>query len=98
MKASQLKQIIREEISKVIREDISIADWDEYVNPDYVLLTLSYGKQLKITKQQIKGGKASYQSILTLLDNMESNPKAKEAMLKLVDAMTSNLTRESVKK
>ena len=98
MKASQLKQIIREEISKVIREDISIADWDEYVNPDYVLLTLSNGKQLKITKQHIKGGKASYQSILTLLDNMESNPKAKEAMLKLVDAMTSNLTRESVKK
>ena len=98
MKLNELRQIIREEISKVIREDISIADWDEYVNPDYVLLTLSNGKQLKITKQQIKGGKASYQSILTLLDNMESNPKAKEAMLKLVDAMTSNLTRESVKK
>lgn len=98
MKNLELKQIIREEISKVINENLTITDWDEYVNPDYVLLTLSNSKQLKIGKQHIKGGKASYQSILTLLDNMESNPKAKEIMLKLVDAMTSNLTRESAKK
>ena len=98
MKKSELQQIIREEISKTLNENLTITDWDEFVNPDYVLLTLSNGKQLKITKQHIKGGKASYQSILTLLDNMESNPKAKEIMLKLVDAMTSNLTRESAKK
>ena len=94
MKKSELQQIIREEISKVLKENISITDWDEYVNPNYVLLTLSNGKKLKITKQHIKGGKASYQSILTLLNNMESNPKAKEAMLTLVMAMISNLTLE----
>lgn len=96
MKASQLKQIIREEISKVINENLTITDWDEFRNPDHLLLTLSNGKQLKIAKQQIKGGRAAYESIITLLDNMESNPKAKEAMLKLVNAMASNLTRESV--
>ena len=90
MKKSELQQIIREEISKVINENTTIIDWDEYRNPDHVLLTLSNGKQLKITKQHIKGGKAAYQSVLTLLDNMESNPKAKEAMLKLVNAMISN--------
>ena len=96
MKASELKQIIREEIGKVINENLTITDWDEFRNPDHLLLTLSNGKQLKIAKQQIKGGRAAYESIITLLDNMESNPKAKEAMLKLVNAMASNLTRESV--
>lgn len=91
MKRSELQQIIREEVSKIIKEDISITDWDEFVRPNYILLTLSNGKQLKIAQQQIRGGQNAYQSILTLLNNMGSNPKAKEAMLKLVNAMTSNL-------
>ena len=92
MKASQLKQIIREEVSKALNENLTITDWDEFVNPDHVMLTLSNGKQLKIAKQNIKGGKASYQAILTLLDNMGRNPKAAEAMLKLVNAMADQLT------
>jgi hypothetical protein len=92
MKATELKQIIREEISKALNENLTITDWDEFVNPDHVMLTLSNGKQLKIAKQNIKGGKASYQAILTLLDNMGRNPKAMEAMLKLVNAMADKLT------
>jgi len=92
MKTSELKQIIREEISKALNENLTITDWDEFVNPDHVILTLSNGKQLKIAKQNIKGGKASYQAILTLLDNMDRNPKAMEAMLKLVNAMYDRLT------
>jgi hypothetical protein len=92
MKATELKQIIREEISKALNENLTITDWDEFVNPDHVMLTLSNGKQLKIAKQNIKGGKASYQAILTLLDNMARNPKAMEAMLKLVNAMADKLT------
>jgi len=92
MKTSDLKQIIREEISKALNENLTITDWDEFVNPDHVMLTLSNGKQLKIAKQNIKGGKASYQAILTLLDNMGRNPKAMEAMLKLVNAMADKLT------
>ncbi len=92
MKATELKQIIREEVSKALNENLTITDWDEFVNPDHVMLTLSNGKQLKIAKQNIKGGKASYQAILTLLDNMGRNPKAMEAMLKLVNAMADKLT------
>ncbi len=92
MKSSELRQIIREEISKALNENLTITDWDEFVNPDHVILTLSNGKQLKIAKQNIKGGKASYQAILTLLDNMSRNPKAMEAMLKLVNAMYDRLT------
>jgi len=92
MKTSELKQIIREEVSKALNENLTITDWDEFVNPDHVMLTLSNGKQLKIAKQNIKGGKASYQAILTLLDNMARNPKAMEAMLKLVNAMADRLT------
>jgi phosphoribosylformylglycinamidine (FGAM) synthase-like amidotransferase family enzyme len=92
MKKSELQQIIREEISKALNENLTITDWDEFVNPDHVILTLSNGKQLKIAKQNIKGGKASYQAILTLLDNMSRNPKAMEAMLKLVNAMYDRLT------
>ncbi len=94
MKISEFKNIIREEVRKIIKEDISITNWNEYVNPDYIKLTLSNGKKLKIAKQQIKGGKAVYQSILTLLDSMESNPKAKAAMLTLVTAMVSSLNAE----
>ena len=92
MKATELKQIIREEVSKALNENLTITDWDEFVNPDHVVLTLSNGKQLKIAKQNIKGGKASYQAILTLLDNMGRDPKAMEAMLKVVDAMADKLT------
>ena len=91
MKATELKQIIREEVSKALNENLTITDWDEFVNPDHVVLTLSNGKQLKIAKQNIKGGKNSYQAILTLLDNMGRDPKAMEAMLKLVNAMTDRL-------
>jgi phosphoribosylformylglycinamidine (FGAM) synthase-like amidotransferase family enzyme len=91
MKATELKQIIREEISKALNENLTITDWDEFVNPDHVVLTLSNGKQLKIAKQNIKGGKNSYQAILTLLDNMGRDPKAMEAMLKLVNAMADRL-------
>jgi hypothetical protein len=91
MKATELKQIIREEVSKALNENLTITDWDEFVNPDHVVLTLSNGKQLKIAKQNIKGGKNSYQAILTLLDNMGRDPKAMEAMLKLVNAMADRL-------
>jgi hypothetical protein len=92
MKATELKQIIREEVSKALNENLTITDWDEFVNPDHVVLTLSNGKQLKIAKQNIKGGKASYQAILTLLDNMGRDPKAMEAMLRVVNAMADKLT------
>jgi hypothetical protein len=91
MKTSELKQIIREELNNVLNENLTITDWDEYVNPDYVILKLSNGKDLKISRQHIKGGKAAYQSILTLLDNMGTNPKAKEAMLTLINAMAQRL-------
>ena len=100
MKLTQFRNLIREEVRNVIKEDVSITDWDEFVNPDYILLTLSNGKKLKISKQHIKGGKAAYQSILTLLGNMDHGMpanlhiKAKSAMLALVNAMLTNLKQK----
>jgi len=95
MKKSELRQLIKEETQNILNENLTIKDWDEYVNPDYVLLTLSNDRKLKITKQNIKGGKHSYQIILTLLDNMSRDPKAMEAMLKLVNMMVNKLTPNS---
>ena len=71
--------------------NLTIEDWNEYVNPDYVLLKLSNGKSLKIEKKRIKGGSQMYQNILHILDSMNSNPKAKQAMEKLVNQMAKSL-------
>jgi hypothetical protein len=39
-------------------------DWDEFVKPDYILVTLKNGKKLKIDKFNYKGSNSVYQAIL----------------------------------
>jgi hypothetical protein len=39
-------------------------DWDEFVNPHYILVTLKNGKKLKIEKKNVKGGTNVYHAIL----------------------------------
>jgi len=39
-------------------------DWDEFVKPDYILVTLKNGRKLKIDKFNYKGSNSVYQAIL----------------------------------
>jgi hypothetical protein len=92
MKKSELAQIIREEIQKIMTEDIGMSDWKEFERPDYVIITLTNGRKIRIDKMKIKGGQKAYDTILTLLRNLD-NPKAKQAMNQLVAAMVNNLSK-----
>jgi hypothetical protein len=48
-----------------VNEDAPIyKDWDEFVNPHYILVTLKNGKKLKIEKKNVKGGTNVYHAIL----------------------------------
>lgn len=61
-------------------------DWREYVNPDYILVTLKNGKKLKIEKKRIQGGQKVYQAILQAF-----NDEKHAVTDKLVNAMTKQL-------
>jgi glycerol-3-phosphate O-acyltransferase len=74
-------------------ENLTIKDWQEYVKPDHVIINLSNGKDLKISKQHIKGGMRAYQIVLTLLDNMSRDKRAENAMLQIVNTMSNNLSK-----
>jgi hypothetical protein len=61
-------------------------DWEENVNPDYILVTLKNGKKLKIEKKRIKGGQQMYLAILKAFND------DKHAITdKIVTAMVNNL-------
>jgi hypothetical protein len=74
-------------------ENLTITNWEEYVRPDHVVISLSNGRELKIKKQQKAGGQKAYQTILTLLDNMNSDKRAENAILNLVNVMSNNLNK-----
>ena len=44
-------------------------DWDEFVKPNYILVTLKNGKKLKIDKYNYKGSDSVYQAILKAFNN-----------------------------
>ena len=58
-------------------------DWDEFVRPDYILVTLKNGKKLKIDKKRVKGGSNVYNAILKAFndDNHRITNKVVSAML-----------------
>jgi hypothetical protein len=58
-------------------------DWDEFVNPHYILVTLKNGKKLKIEKKNVKGGTNVYHAILKAFndDNYEITNKVVSGML-----------------
>jgi hypothetical protein len=58
-------------------------DWDEFVNPHYILVTLKNGKKLKIEKKNVKGGTNVYHTILKAFndDNYEITNKVVSGML-----------------
>ena len=84
-----VKESINEALS--VKLDGRNADWDEYVNPNYVVIRLTNGKSVKISEKKIKGGKQTYQLILQLLDNYTTNPKAKQYLDKIVTQISTQL-------
>jgi hypothetical protein len=48
-------------------------DWDEFVNPHYILVTLKNGKKLKIEKKNVKGGTNVYHAILKAFNDNNHN-------------------------
>ena len=52
-------------LGDILNEEAPIyKDWDEFVNPHYILVTLKNGKNLKIEKKNVKGGTNVYHAIL----------------------------------
>jgi hypothetical protein len=56
---------LKYQFKESVNEDAPIyKDWDEFVNPHYILVTLKNGKKLKIEKKNVKGGTNVYHAIL----------------------------------
>ena len=72
-------------------EQLTVKDYDEFVNPDHVIITLSNNLKLEIEKKRVQGGAKTYQAILQSLDVYDSNPKAKLFIDNLVNAMAKHL-------
>ena len=70
-----------------VNEETAVyTDWEENVNPDYILVTLKNGKKLKIEKKRIKGGQQMYLTILKAFND------EKHAITdKIVNAMVKQL-------
>ena len=66
MKSTELRNLIREEIRKALKEVEAAlyTDWEEHVNPDYIVVRLKDGRKLQISKSHIAGGTKVYQAIL----------------------------------
>lgn len=72
-------------------EQLTVIDYDEFVNPDKVKITLSNKLKLEIEKKRIQGGAKAYQAILQSLDAYNDNPKAKAFIDNLVNGMVKQL-------
>jgi len=79
------------EKSIVDDEQLTVIDYDEFVNPDKVKITLSNKLKLEIEKKRVQGGAKTYQAILQSLDAYNDNPKAKLFIDNLVNAMVKQL-------
>jgi DNA-binding transcriptional MerR regulator len=86
-----VRETFRERVVDSINESNTVyTDWDEYVNPDYILVTLKGGKKLKIAKKSIKGGSRIYQAILAAFN--DNNYKITN---KIVNSMIDSLNEST---
>ena len=68
-------------------------EFDEFVKPNYVQITLGSGKKIKFSeKRNIAGGQKMYQAVLHGLDEYHTNEKAKGFIDKLVVAAAKDLS------
>ena len=82
------KQLIKEakrlqELAGVLNEQstlspISVDSFFEY--SDYVILTLSNGKEVRVDASNFKGRKDMYNRFIQLLNTMDTDPRAKQAI------------------
>ena len=72
-------------------EKLDVIEWDEFVKPDHLILSLSNGKELRIDRKYVAGGKDAYFKIIDALNDMDRNPKAKAFIQELISKMASNL-------
>jgi|DEB19_MinimDraft_3_1074340.scaffolds.fasta_scaffold08485_2 hypothetical protein len=86
MKRQELQKLIQEEIQKVLKEAEApiYTDWEENVNPDYIVVHLKDGRKLQISKKHIAGGQRVYQAILQAFSDQRT-----EITNKIVGAMAS---------
>lgn len=59
--------------------------WEEFVNPDYLAITLKSGRELRIFKKRIQGGKIAYQYCLQLF--YEHPEKANQLVNQIIDRL-----------
>ena len=88
MKITEFRKLIREEVKKTLKEAEApiYTDWEEYVNPDYIVVHLKDGRKLQISKKRIAGGQRVYQAILQAFSDQRT-----EVTNKIVGAMASML-------
>jgi hypothetical protein len=80
----RLKELLNE-------QQLTVKDYDEFLNPDHVIITLSNKLKLDIERKTIKGGVKTYRAILQSLDAYNDNPKAKSFIDNLVNDMVKQL-------
>jgi len=86
------ESFVNENIKESVNEEqLTVKDYDEFVNPDHVIITLSNKLKLEIEKKTIQGGVKTYQAILQSLNVYNDNPKAKLFIDNLVNAMVKQL-------
>lgn len=76
------------------------SSYEEWVNPDYILVTLKTGKKIKIQRKFIKGGKQTYQLFLVAFDETTGktpNPKAIIFLNRALEEMLKKGITESYK-
>lgn len=61
-------------------------DWDEFVNPDYIMVHLNDGRKMQISKRNVAGGTRMYRAILHAF-----NDNRTDVTNKIVSAMSSML-------
>jgi hypothetical protein len=81
-----------------VNEDAPIyKDWDEFVNPHYILVTLKNGKKLKIEKKNVKGGTNVYHAILKAFN--DNNHKITNKVVSgMLDRLGESVNEASLQK
>ena len=70
---------------------LSVVEYDEYIKPDYVEITLTDGRQLKVEKKRVKGRHKTYTMIVDALEAYNKNSSAKRFIDSLVNSMVIDL-------
>lgn len=83
----------------VLTEETAIyKDWDEFVNPHYIIVYLKNGKKLKIDRRRVKGGNAVYHTILKAFNDNNykiTNKVVNNMMDNLGEGVTEAISRDA---